>query len=90
MSLRHRNIDGRFANLVMMNSFQQLCEQLLSCITYLLQEVAGLVDVSVTLVLQLLDYLTLLLSFLAVATDLVFQGFLVLLQELDKVLLFLS
>lgn len=58
--------------------------------TCLLYEVAGLVDVAVTLFLQLLDDFALLLGLLAVAVDLVLQRFLVLLKELDKVLLLLS
>lgn len=65
-------------------------ESALFCITCLLHEVAGLVDVTVALLLQLLDDLALLLGLLAVAADLVLQGLLVLLQELHEVLLFLS
>lgn len=58
--------------------------------TCLLDEVAVLVDVAVTLFLQLLDNLALLLSLLAVAVNLVLQSLLLLLQDLDKTLLFLS
>lgn len=55
-----------------------------------MHEATGLIDVAVPFFLQLLDDLALLLSFLAVSTDLMFQGLLVLLEELHKVLLFLS
>ena len=58
--------------------------------TCLLHEAAGLVDVAVSFFLQLLDDLVLLLCLLPVATDLMLQGFLVLLEELHQALLFLS
>lgn len=55
-----------------------------------MHEAAGLIDVAVPLSLQLLDDLALLLGLLAVSIDLMFQGLLVLLEELHEVLLFLS
>lgn len=58
--------------------------------TCLLDEVAVLVDVAVALFLQLLDDLALLLGLLAVGVDLVLQGLLLLLQDLDETLLFLG
>lgn len=69
---------------------KQIQETSSSCMTCLLHEAAGLVDVAVTFFLQLLDDFALLLGLLAVAADLVLQRFLVLLKELDKVLLLLS
>ena len=56
---------------------------------YLLHEAAGLVDVAVPFLLQLLDDLALLLGLLAVPADLVLQRLLVLLQELHDLLLLL-
>lgn len=56
----------------------------------LLHEAAGLVDVAVALLLQLLDDLALLLGLQAESTDLVFQRLLVLLQQLHQALLLLS